>query len=301
MVTPKYTVFTPTYNRAQTIVRVYESLKSQTYRDFEWVVIDDGSNDDTADIIDKWQHEADFPINYEYQFNSGKHVAFNRAVQIAKGELFLIIDSDDGFKSEALESMLKWWEDIPVDQRVEFTGVVTLCQYENGNICGKPFPSSPLDTNSLDLKFKYKMRGENWGFHRTDVLKLYPFPGDVTVRFIPENLIWDAIARKYKIRCVNEPLRIFYQDSGNQITRFDPRKKALVKNYFLEFLNRDFDYFYFDSLTFTKWAILYIRYSLHLRDWGCMSHLRFKHGGAFILCCLAIAPGILFYLRDIVA
>jgi hypothetical protein len=195
--------------------------------------------------------------------------------------------------------MLQWWDDIPEGERVGFTGVVTLCQYEDGKICGQPFPASPLDTNSLDLKFKYKMRGENWGFHRTAVLKEYPFPKDESVRFIPENLIWDDIARKYKIRCINEPLRIFYQDSGNQITKADPRKKALVKNYFLQFLNRDFDYFFYDPVTFAKWATLYVRYSLHLRDWGCMNPVRFNHAGSFLLCCLAVAPGFGVFLWDI--
>lgn len=296
--TPKFTVFTPAYNRAHTITRVYESLKSQTFRDFEWIVIDDGSSDHTADMVDHWQREADFPITYRYQANSGKHVAFNRGVQLAHGELFLVIDSDDGFLPNALESMLKWWEDIPAPERDGFTGVVTLCQYKDGNICGDPFPTSPLDTNALDLRFKTRTRGETWGFHRTAVLKAYPFPEDEGVRFIPENLIWDDIARKYKIRCINEPLRIFYQDAGNQITKADPRKKARVKDYFLQLLNRDFDYFRHDPKTFAKWATLYVRYSLHLGDWSCMQPARFKHAGAFLLCCLAAPLGMAFYFLD---
>ena len=297
-ITPKFTVFTPAYNRAHTITRVYNSLKSQTYRDFEWIIIDDGSIDQTAEIIREWQHEANFPIVYRYQTNSGKHIAYNRAVQMACGELFLVIDSDDGFLPESLETLLKWWEDIPEEKREEFTGVVTLCQFEDGKICGQPFPKSPLDTNALDLKFKYKVRQETWGFHRIEVLKAHPFPEDETCRYVPENIIWDAIARKYKIRCINEPLRIYYQDSNNQVTKADPRRKALVKNYFLQFLNRDFDYFFFDPATFTKRAILYVRYSLHLHDWAFMNPARFGNSGAFVLCCLVIVPGLVFYLLD---
>jgi glycosyltransferase involved in cell wall biosynthesis len=299
MENPKFTVFTPTYNRAHTIARVYDSLKSQTFRDFEWIVIDDGSTDDTAEIIRKWQNEANFPIIYHYQANSGKHIAINRGRELARGELFLPIDSDDGFLPTSIESMLKWWEAIPESEREGFTGVVTLCQYENGTICGRPFPRSPLDTNALDLRFKYKMRGECWGFHRTEVLKMYPFPEDKSVKFVPENIIADDIARKYKIRCINEPLRIFYQDSGNQITKADPRIKALPKNYFLKMLDRDFDYFFYDPLTFIKWAILYVRYSMHLSDWGFMATSRFTRIGAFLLCSLCIPPGIAFYLFDL--
>lgn len=293
-----FTVFTPTYNRAHTITRVFESLKAQTFRNFEWIVIDDGSIDNTEVLVRSWQCEVDFPITYRYQANSGKHVAFNRAVQLARGELFLSIDSDDGFLPHSLESMLKWWQDIPAPQRTEFTGVVTLCQFEDGSICGKAFPASPLDTNSLDLRFKSRTRGETWGFHRTAILKAYPFPEDKNVRFIPENLIWDDIARKYKIRCINEPLRIFYQDSGNQVTKASPRKKAIVKDYFLQLLNRDFDYFMHDPRTFAKWATLYVRYSLHMSDWTCMKPIRFKRADAFLLCCLAVVPGAVFYLWD---
>lgn len=298
MTTFKFTVFTPAYNRAHTLARVYDSLKSQTFRDFEWIVIDDGSADHTADLVREWQHEADFPIIYQYQVNSGKHIAFNRGVEIARGELFLSIDADDGLLPESLESMLKWWEDISESERAGFTGIVTLCRYEDGTICGRPFPRSPLDTNALDLKFKYKKLGDCAGFHRTEILKAYPFPEDKNVRYIPENLIWDDIARKYKVRCINEMLYTIYRDAGNQISKGNPRNKALHKNYYRQILNRDFDYFFQDPVTFAKWATLYIRYSMHLRDWGCMNLSRFNSAGAFLLCCLAVPPGIAFYLRD---
>jgi len=189
-----------------------------------------------------------------------------------------------------------------VAERDEFTGIVTLCQFEDGNLCSQPFPTSPLDTNSLDLRFKYKVRGETWGFHRTTVLKAYPFPEDPSTRYIPENIIWDDIARNYKIRCINEPLRIFYQDAGvplsNRISNRAPHKKALHKNYILHFLNRDFDYFRHDPITFSKWAVLYVRYSLHLRDWSFFGPVRFNSAGAFALVCLALVPGTLVYLAD---
>jgi len=105
MTIPMFTICTPAYNGAHTLFRVYNSLKSQTLQDFEWIVIDDGSIDNTAEIIGRWQSEADFSIVYHYQPNSGKPVAFNRGVKMARGELFLIIDHDDAFLPESLESM----------------------------------------------------------------------------------------------------------------------------------------------------------------------------------------------------
>lgn len=296
---PVFTIFTPTYNRAHTLHRVFESLQQQTFRDFEWLVVDDGSTDGTSQLIQQWKALADFPIRYVQQPNYGKHIAFNRGVGKANGIYFLPIDSDDAFLPDALEKMLNWWNKIPTLQRDRYAGIVTLCQYENGEICGELFAESPLDTNALDLRYIYKKRGECWGFHRTEVLKQYPFPEDLGVRFVPENIVWDAIAKEYRIRCINEPLRIFYQDSGNQITKANPQKKARVKEYFLEMLNRDFRYFLHDPLSFAKWSILYVRYSFLANDWRFLSIGKYRHPGSFLLVLLAILPGGLMYLNDI--
>jgi glycosyltransferase involved in cell wall biosynthesis len=295
---PNFTVFTPTYNRAHTLKRVFDSLMAQTYRDFEWVVVDDGSTDGTQYLIEKWQKLANFPIIYSLQPNSGKHIAFNKGVDLAQGSLFLPIDSDDGFLPDALEKMWYWWQQIPMTARNQFTGIVTLCQFEDGAICGDRFGAHPLDTNALDLRYIHKKRGETWGFHRTEVLKKYPFPHDSSVRFVPENIVWDAIATEYQIRCINEPLRIFFQDSGNQITKANPQKKALVKDYFLQMLNRDLRYFFCDPKTFIKWAVLYVRYSFHVLDVGFMQPKKFKQLGAYLLCILAILPGFAVYCND---
>ncbi|WP_020167622.1 MULTISPECIES: glycosyltransferase family 2 protein [Methylotenera] len=295
---PKFTVFTPAYNRAHTLHRVWDSLQTQTYRDFEWIVIDDGSVDKTAELIATWKAQADFPVTYQYQVNSGRHIAFNRAVALAKGELFFVIDSDDGFSPNAIEVMLKAWEDIPADQRHSFTGVVTRCQGEDGKPCTPDFTPNPLDTNALDLRFKYKIRGELWGFHRTSIMKAYPFPEDTTLRYVPENLIWDAIARKYKIRCINDALRVYYQDSGNQLSKGDPRKKALHRNYSLKIINRDFDYFLHDPVNFFKWTVLYVRYSFHAGDVGFMNPKKFTNMGAYLLSCLAVLPGFAVFGVD---
>lgn len=295
---PKFTVFTPAYNRAHTLHRVWDSLQAQTYRDFEWIVIDDGSIDNTAELIATWKAQVDFPVTYQYQVNSGKHIAFNRGVDLAKGELFLPIDSDDAFLPNAIELMLKAWQHIPLAQRDGFTGIVTRCQSQDGVPCSPEFQSNPLDTNALDLGFKHKVRGELWGFHRTEILKQYPFPEDKSVRFVPENIVWDAIARQYKIRCINEPLRVFYQDSGNQITKADPKKKALVKDYFLQMINKDFHYFSDDPFTFIKRAVLYTRYSFHAADTAFMRPAKFSSTGAYLLCWLAVLPGLAVFCVD---
>ena len=107
-----FTVCTPTFNRAHTIHLVFESLKQQTFTDFEWLVIDDGSDDETSTLIKQWQSEAFFPIRYKFQENQGKHIIANLGVEMARGEL-LVADSDDSFKPEALEVFCEYWFSIP--------------------------------------------------------------------------------------------------------------------------------------------------------------------------------------------
>ena len=139
-----FTVFTATYNRAHTLHRVYDSLKAQTFRDFEWLVVDDGSSDTTEDLVRQWRRQSDFAIRYIWQNNAGKHIAVNRGVQQARGELFLIVDSDNAFVSEALERLKFHWDSIPEGEKEEFSAVTCLCEDPDGNLVGSRFPFDPL-------------------------------------------------------------------------------------------------------------------------------------------------------------
>src|SRR5260370_21551906 len=149
-----FTVFTPTYNRASTLPRVYESLKAQTFRDFEWLIVDDGSADNTREVVEKWQGEAAFPVRYIYQRNQGKPAAYNRAVQEARGELFLFIDSDDACFPQALERLKFHWDNIPAERRAKFSAVTVLCEDQHGQLCGEGFPHDGLDSDSGETYIK---------------------------------------------------------------------------------------------------------------------------------------------------
>jgi glycosyltransferase involved in cell wall biosynthesis len=210
----RFTVFTASYNRSNTLPRVYESLCAQTFRDFEWLIVDDGSTDGTRCLVESWQHGAKFPIHYVYQENQGKPAAFNRGVREAHGEFFLSIDSDDACVPEALERFKLNWENIPLGRRERFCGVTGLCKYENGRISGRRFPKDIFDSDSIEASFKYKLGGDKWGFLRTDVLKQFPFASGPGSRFVSESTVWFAIARKFKTRFINEPLSIIYPDAA---------------------------------------------------------------------------------------
>ena len=120
---PVVTVLTPTYNRASTLGRQYESLLAQSFRDFEWVIVDDGSEDDTQALVKSWADDGKLEIRYRSQANRGKHVAVNRGgVEMARGEFTTIIDSDDFFAPNGLELLVRHWDEIPAAERPGSSG-----------------------------------------------------------------------------------------------------------------------------------------------------------------------------------
>ena len=123
----RFTVFTPTYNRAHTLPRLYQSIRRQTVRDFEWVIVDDGSTDGTEALVRQWQQEGnDFPIRYFWQPNQHKKVAFNRGVREASAPWFVPIDSDDELLPDALEQFARMWATIPTAEQTRYCAVVGL-------------------------------------------------------------------------------------------------------------------------------------------------------------------------------
>ena len=160
----KITVCTPTYNRANVLHRVFDSLKSQSYKNFEWIIIDDGSKDETDKVIQTFIEKSEMNIRYYYQENQGKHNALNKAVSFAEGELFVIADSDDRFKPNSLEVIAKTWLSIPQEKRKEYKGISCRCVDENGGLIGSnSFEEPYLDINELDYRYKKKYTGELWG------------------------------------------------------------------------------------------------------------------------------------------
>ncbi|HEY1937179.1 MAG TPA: glycosyltransferase family 2 protein [Candidatus Angelobacter sp.] len=198
----RFTVLTPTYNRAHTLSRVYESLCAQTFRDFEWVIVDDGSTDSTRELVEGWK--AFFPIRYSWKPNAGKHTAMNAGVAAAHGEFVLFLDSDDRCTANALERFDYHWRKIPDPTR--FANLSCLCSRPDGSIVGEPYPMQYVDAFTLADQLRYRV-GERWGINRTDVLRQFPFPEGE--RFVPEALVWNRISRRYAARFFNEALRTY--------------------------------------------------------------------------------------------
>jgi glycosyltransferase involved in cell wall biosynthesis len=211
----RVTVFTPTYNGAHTLERAYRSLCAQTFREFEWLVIDDGSTDRTGELIRGWMRSSDFPLRYVRQQNSGKHVATNRALDLAAGDFFATLDADDWYSDDALERFLFHWQNIPQESRSRFVGVVALCADQWGEVIGGRFPQDVIDSDFLEIQVKYGVTGDKAGIGRTDVNREFPFPELEQGGWVPEALVYNRMARRYKARFVNEVLRFTeYQPGG---------------------------------------------------------------------------------------
>ena len=210
------TVFTPAYNRAKFLPRLYESLCRQTYKDFEWVIVDDGSVDDTRSVVEQFSQHSTLNTNtirYIFQENGGKHRAINRGVKEARGELFFIADSDDTLPPDALEIVARQYEGIKDDK--SFAGVCGLDATFDGKIIGSGLPSDVIDDTSIVIRNKYGVSGDMKEVFRTDVLKEYPFPEIEGERFCPEVLLWNRIGTKYKLRYFNQVIYLAeYQNDG---------------------------------------------------------------------------------------
>lgn len=297
---PIFTVFTPTYNRAHTLHRCYESLKAQTFRDFEWLIVDDGSTDGTAALVAQWQTEALLPIVYESRPHHGAHHAHNWSLGVARGTLWIKLDSDDGCVPEALERFWHHWNNIPNDQRAGFSGVTSLCRDHLGQLVGTVFPTDPLDCTAAELEYLHKVRGEKWGFLRTEILRSLPFPEDVPGNFIPESFLWCQVSARYRTRHINEQLRIYWTDAPslvhgrpNPVTNADGHRLM-----FQMVLNHEAHWFPRAPARLLRAAAQYTRFSL-LSGFSLGSQFKALPSSlARALWLLALPLGLALFARD---
>jgi glycosyltransferase involved in cell wall biosynthesis len=236
------TVVTPTYNRASLLPRLYESLQAQTFANFEWLIVDDGSTDQTRELIEGW--EAPFPVRYVYQANAGMKVAWDRGVELARGDHVAVIGSDDRYLPDGLERLVEGWRGLDDG----FASVNGRTVTPDGNLNGTAF-TGPIDADSFTLFYRHRIVGDTAGLARTDVVRRFPFPYAES-HTGPEATAFNRIARRYKTRFLSEPVAIVdYQATGlsarNRAERLaDPRPWLL---------------YYWEAFTFPRWVPLRTR------------------------------------------
>lgn len=203
----KITVFTPTYNRAYIIEKLYISLRNQSFTDFEWLVIDDGSEDNTEQLFEMWLKDVNpFTLRYIKIKNGGKHRAINRATDLAKGELFFIVDSDDYLVENALETIAEWEEGL--ENKTLFCGISGNKGRSKSELIGTTFLGEYVDATSLE-RGKYNINGDKAEVFYTKVLRKYKFDEIEGEKFITEAIVWDRMANDgFQIRWFNQVIYI---------------------------------------------------------------------------------------------
>ena len=220
----KITVFTPTYNRAYVLDKCYESLKRQTVKDFIWLIIDDGSSDNTKELIDKWIKENSIEIRYKYQENQGMHGAHNTAYELIDTELNVCIDSDDYMPDDAIEKILSFWEKNKSDK---IAGIAGLDAFTNGQVRGDIFPENLKTSALFDLHYKHKIKGDKKLVYRTELTKDYPYPIFEGEKYVSLAYKYTMIDRKYELALMNEVLCIVeYMEDGSSLNML----KQYIKN-----------------------------------------------------------------------
>lgn len=212
------TVFTPAYNRAHTIGRTYESLLRQTCDDFEWLVIDDGSTDNTEELVRGWMQDNKIPIRYIKQKNQGMHGAHNTAYRNITTELNTCIDSDDFMPDDAVEKVVSFWKEHGSDK---YAGIVGLDQTEDGKIIGSKFPVGLTET-TLQGYYAAGGSGDKKLVYRTQVINSYPeYPLFEGERYVGLAYKYMLIDRDYKLLTLNEPLvTVEYQPDGSSYNMY---------------------------------------------------------------------------------
>lgn len=216
------TIFTPTYNRADRLHRVYESLLGQSNRDFEWLIIDDGSTDPTEQVAREFMKQNAIDIRYVKKKNGGKHTAHNLALKLARGEYFICVDSDDWLAENAVAEILGCVQ----DRKPRFA--LAYKQEINGKLLSSEFPKGVVQIDLLKLNEEYHCGGEFSMIFRTDFARQFPFPVFEGESFITEAVIYDRMAMTENVYLLPRVMTVCeYQENGlsynlNRIMKNNP-------------------------------------------------------------------------------
>jgi len=229
------TVFTPTYNRAKLLPRLYESLKKQTNKHFEWLIVDDGSIDGTENLISNYINENAISIRYYKQENSGKHIAINKGLDKANGKYFFIVDSDDYLTNDSIKKIFEWFENV----EDKTAGVVGRKCYSDLNKIGTPFPNYTFISNHIRKIYVDNIKGDLAEVYKTEIMRQYKFPFFQNQKYCAEGLMWNRIAKEHDSFFFDECIYIAeYQVDGlsSSSARLRHESPTYANLYYSEFL-----------------------------------------------------------------
>ena len=253
---PVFTVVTLLRNQAPLLESVWCSLRAQTHPDFEWLIVDDGSSDGADAIAGRFVQEARFPVRYIRQPCRGRHVAWNRAMHLARGEFCVCLEPGDSCAPSALKRFLEHWNHIPQEARPLFSGVTVLSLDADGNPVSPPF--SPEASISSPFVPAAGRRPGHWTAVRAEVAKRFLFPVIPNERHLDERIVWNRVARAFRTYCVNEALRRLAPEPGPDSARLALQNPLGERLLHMETLELPFG-----LGIHLRGAAEYVRFSLH--------------------------------------
>lgn len=255
---PRITVFTPTFNRAHTLPRTYESLKKQRDKRFIWLIIDDGSTDDTKQLVSQWMKDNDsFQIKYIYKENGGMHTAHNVAYENIETELNVCIDSDDCLAENAIDLIFDFWDK---SNHKNYAGIIGLDSDFDGNIIGSDLGN--ITETTLSGFYANGGKGDKKLVYRTDIIKQYPpYPVFNGEKYVGLNYKYILIDQDYKLLALNKVLcNVEYQSDGSSNSMWrqylnNPRGFAFLRKFYMQY-NTSILRNYIDSTHYVSSSIL---------------------------------------------
>lgn len=254
------TVFTPAYNRAYSIVETYKSLCRQTCKDFIWLVIDDGSTDNTADLVKSWQkNDNGFEIRYIYKENGGMHTAHNTAYENIDTELNVCVDSDDYMPDDAVEKIITCWRENGSDK---YAGIIALdIDSENKKVIGTELPKDRFSISTSDF-YAQGGKGDKKFIYRTDVINsVPPYPVFEGEKYVSLGYKYTLISENYEMIILNEPVCIVeYRTDGssnNMLRQYknNPQGFAFIRKVHMKY-NKSMKRNFIDNIHYVSSSIL---------------------------------------------
>ncbi|MFJ7186834.1 glycosyltransferase family 2 protein [Lysinibacillus xylanilyticus] len=234
------TILTPTYNRAHTLQRLHESLENQCLKEFKWLIIDDGSTDNTEECVKEIKKNSSLVIKYIYKKNGGKHTAINEGIDKIETPLTFIVDSDDYLTEDAVSVIFETWN--LNKERTDIGSYWFLQSDINDNLIGNKFPEDELVSSYTDIMINSGIKGDKKSVYLTHVRKEFPFPVYEGERFIGEGVVHKRIGNKYKcvfnnkVIYISEYLEDGLSKAGREMRVRNPLGGMAISK---EFLSKD--------------------------------------------------------------
>lgn len=230
IIKPYVSIITPVFNRRDQLIETMKSVENQSIKNFEYIIVNDGSTIQIDDIVIEFMNRVSFPVIYIKKKNGGVHSARNVGIKYSRGEMYLGIDSDDRLLPNAVEILCREWNSIPINIRDEYFEIKARCIDENGLEMGVRFVDGINQRPWEEVKKYYEsLSTEHIGFRVMKILKDNPWPEPEGVSFVSEAVVWNLLRQKYKTWLINDAVRIYNTSGSDHLSSNKASKKRTIQ------------------------------------------------------------------------